>query len=132
MASKKFYESAELVFSVETADVYIRRHASSTGWTKTEWKCGDERSASDAYEKMEALGKAIKRALGQYEDGANSFDVRLVSEMRCEHCGSRWTEDSQDYNGGCCDADQAAEDARDEAYAAAAKAAKAPVTESAQ
>ena len=30
----------------------------------------------------------------------------------CASCGSRWTEDGDAYNGGCCKADQDAEDTR--------------------
>ena len=30
----------------------------------------------------------------------------------CSSCGSQWTEDGDAYNGGCCKADQAEEDAR--------------------
>lgn len=37
------------------------------------------------------------------------FDVesRLQSDAVCEHCRYRWTEDSADYNGGCCGKDEA-------------------------
>lgn len=113
MARQVFFESAELVFSIETKDGSRSSFSTSTGWTKREWKQGSDVSGSEAYEKMESLGKSIKRALGQYEDSAKDFEVRLVSEPRCEHCGSRWTEKSSDYNGGCCDADQSAEDERE-------------------
>ncbi len=33
-------------------------------------------------------------------------------DSRCEHCNSRWTEKRTDYNGGCCDKDEGAEEAR--------------------
>jgi hypothetical protein len=40
--------------------------------------------------------------------------VELVAEQEsvCGHCGSGWTEDDADYNGGCCDADQDAHESR--------------------
>jgi len=36
------------------------------------------------------------------------FDVEVVREYKgtCSHCGSRWTEDDPNYNGGCCHEDQ--------------------------
>ena len=37
-----------------------------------------------------------------------SIEVEHDQQYVCEHCGSDWTEDSNAYNGGCCDADQSA------------------------
>lgn len=45
-------------------------------------------------------------------DDVDSVAMRYDTDRVCEHCGSVWTEDSQSYNGGCCDKDEAAEDAR--------------------
>ncbi len=44
--------------------------------------------------------------------------VEHDAEPICCHCGSAWTEDRSDYNGGCCDKDEGAEDARLAAAAA--------------
>jgi hypothetical protein len=35
-------------------------------------------------------------------------EARVMSDQSaiCSHCGAKWTEESPDYNGGCCDADQ--------------------------
>lgn len=30
-----------------------------------------------------------------------------VYDFACKSCGAKWTEKSHDYNGGCCDADEA-------------------------
>lgn len=42
-------------------------------------------------------------------------DVYIESDVEyfCEHCGSVWTECGAQYNGGCCDKDQADQDARE-------------------
>ena len=46
-------------------------------------------------------------------------DVYIESDVEyfCEHCGSVWTECGAQYNGGCCDKDQADQDAREAAFA---------------
>jgi hypothetical protein len=47
------------------------------------------------------LQKQIKR----HVDSAGAV-VRFDTGFTCEHCGSNWTEDSDTYNGGCCDEDE--------------------------
>lgn len=111
MAKITKYEAAELVFTVPVEDGRSVRFTSA-GIVETCWKAGDEKSVSAAYGKATDLGTAVKKALGNYEDNLRNFDVRTTSEDVCEHCGSRWTEDSLYYNGGCCAKDQDAEDAR--------------------
>jgi len=34
--------------------------------------------------------------------------VDIPETWVCEHCGWEWTEESDTYNGGCCDADEQA------------------------
>lgn len=46
--------------------------------------------------------------------------VQSDSEHVCEHCGAAWSEAGADYNGGCCKADQDAQDAHDAAAVDAA------------
>lgn len=42
----------------------------------------------------------------RFLDGAMDIEAQL--RKSCEHCGHHWTEDSSTYNGGCCEADEAA------------------------
>lgn len=44
----------------------------------------------------------------RHVDNVDSAWVEFDQEALCEHCGSSWTEKSTTYNGGCCDADEAA------------------------
>lgn len=34
------------------------------------------------------------------------IEVRAQIDSKCEFCGSAWTEDDDQYNGGCCENDQ--------------------------
>jgi len=56
----------------------------------------------------------IAAAIRRHVDDVGS--VRVVRDSRdvCSFCGCDWTELSEEYNGGCCDEDCAAEDQRDE------------------
>ena len=54
----------------------------------------------------------------RHVDGIGRIDEACDTLDTCSHCGARWTEDSDYYNGGCCDADQEAQDARLSAAAA--------------
>ena len=38
--------------------------------------------------------------------------VEAETKSICEHCGNSWTEDSDEYNGGCCEKDQATQDVK--------------------
>ena len=42
----------------------------------------------------------------------HSVDIDFDSVPVCEFCGSRWTEDGDTYNGGCCHKDEVAEETR--------------------
>ena len=42
----------------------------------------------------------------RHVDGISNMEIVEDVECQCEHCGSDWTEDSDTYNGGCCDADE--------------------------
>lgn len=41
-------------------------------------------------------------------DDVGAVEIECDVEHVCEHCGGDWTEQSSDYNGGCCDADEEA------------------------
>lgn len=56
---------------------------------------------------LETLVEALKR-----HNDFESLAVRYDTDEVCAHCGRPWTEESTTYNGGCCDKDVEAEDAR--------------------
>lgn len=49
----------------------------------------------------------------RHVDGIDSAVIEYDTKHVCEHCGYQWTEISTEYNGGCCDADQQAQEARE-------------------
>ena len=55
----------------------------------------------------------IKRHVNDIDSAVIEYDTKLT----CEHCAYQWTEDSKDYNGGCCQHDQETQEAKE--YAAA-------------
>jgi hypothetical protein len=68
-------------------------------------------------EKQERQWKAWAREFEAFVRDHRSQDAVSLSVIRdtedqCEHCGSAWTEASATYNGGCCQKDMDAEDAR--------------------
>lgn len=56
---------------------------------------------------------AIAEQIRRHVDYTASVRVMFDQHPVCEHCGSHWTEDSAEYNGGCCDKDQEAQEARE-------------------
>jgi hypothetical protein len=54
----------------------------------------------------------ISREIERHVDGLRclSWEMRTAvvwdTVRFCEFCGNRWTEVSEDYNGGCCDEDE--------------------------
>lgn len=59
-------------------------------------------------ERCEEIVADVKR----HVDNAGYVSVECDVEYFCEHCGSAWTEASDDYNGGCCEKDEDAHAAR--------------------
>lgn len=57
----------------------------------------------DEQERCNEIANAIKR----HVDNVYSAEVKFDKGYVCGHCGKDWTEDSTEYNGGCCDADEA-------------------------
>ncbi len=49
----------------------------------------------------------VKRHVLPHFDGLAEVDTHMVEEAVCQHCNWRWTEDSPEYNGGCCAMDEA-------------------------
>ena len=59
---------------------------------------GYERWAHCSMNQCGEIASAIKR----HVDDVNSVSVEFDQSDVCEHCGNAWTENSRDYNGGCC------------------------------
>ena len=49
----------------------------------------------------------VKRHVLPHFDGSAEVYTHLIEDATCEHCNYRWTEESPDYNGGCCGKDEA-------------------------
>jgi hypothetical protein len=56
----------------------------------------------DYIDRCEEMIEQIKR----HVDDVDSAYVEFDQEFVCEFCGRDWTEDSDTYNGGCCDKDE--------------------------
>lgn len=67
-----------------------------------------ERLARDRMARCEEVAKDIKR----HVDNVRNCFIEFDQENVCEHCGATWTENSNTYNGGCCAADEGAEETR--------------------
>lgn len=55
----------------------------------------------DTVKRCEEIREQVKR----HVDYAEHVEIEQDAEYVCEHCGSSWTEDSDSFNGGCCDKD---------------------------
>ena len=69
-------------------------------WQKRE---GYARRGELARSVCEEIAKEIRR----HVDNVDEVSVISIDPV-CEHCGMVWTEDSREYNGGCCKEDEAA------------------------
>ena len=56
--------------------------------------------------------KEIEADIKRHVDNVGGVYVVSDNDPVCASCGSRWTEEGDTYNGGCCKVDQEAEDAR--------------------
>ncbi len=68
----------------------------------------------DEKERCEEIASAIKR----HTDNVAWTEIVFEQERLCSHCGATWTETSDTYNGGCCDADEQGHEAATAATAA--------------
>ena len=78
-------------------------------------------SVSDSFfgeskENIEAQYRArcheIAESVNRHVDNIGIAHVVFDTVATCKHCGHAWTEESNEYNGGCCAKDQDAEDLR--------------------
>ena len=62
------------------------------------WSRDEERIDSANREACRGIAEQVKRHI----DNIGSVQVLWDVEVTCSFCGSRWTEDSDTFNGGCC------------------------------
>lgn len=62
--------------------------------------------------RMQDACEDIVADIRRHVDDVGYVQIVCDQEQVCEHCGYRWSEESKDYNGGCCEKDEAAEEAR--------------------
>ena len=43
--------------------------------------------------------------IGRHVDDVESAYIQIDREYECSYCGAVWTEDDENFNGGCCDED---------------------------
>ena len=60
----------------------------------------------------ENICKEMVAEINRHVNNAQSASIVSDKDPVCSSCGRQWTEDGDAYNGGCCKADQEAEDAR--------------------
>lgn len=67
------------------------------------WIFNKSRKLEDALEQAcNSIVQQVKRHIDDVHSVSFVYDTRYA----CEHCGADWTEESKDYNGGCCDEDE--------------------------
>lgn len=66
----------------------------------------DSMISSNAELEYEKLCNEISNQVRRHIDGVGFVEVDFDREYVCEHCGYKWTEDGDKYNGGCCDKDE--------------------------
>ena len=72
------------------------------------WSYGPLREERELRDECQRLMAEIQR----HVDGILAVNDTYDTVHTCSHCGARWTEKGDTFNGGCCDADVADEDAR--------------------
>lgn len=68
----------------------------------TDWEEGGERLA------CEEIERGIRRHVDGIRDARGNPQVRVICDANntCEFCGYNWGEESESYNGGCCEEDR--------------------------
>lgn len=75
---------------------YVRTNAFNDSMREKDWESACEDIAEQIRRHVNGLPSYGKRGVSV------AWDV----EAFCEHCGSVWTEDDPNYNGGCCAKDE--------------------------
>lgn len=95
MAKKAFHSAYRVEVYPRRAGDYGYMHISSHAWT-----------AAQEREICERIAHEILRHVGKFEHDRGAVQLAHDTNYVCEHCGSRWTETSDTYNGGCCAKDE--------------------------
>lgn len=77
-------------------------------WAMLRRKDTDAAYAARLHQRRMDTANELVASIKRHCDLEGDVYVDTVREARCEHCGDAWTEASNVYNGGCCDADEAA------------------------
>ena len=80
---------------------------------KTNWRVEVEPEYprfADTPERIEASLRStcegILDSVKRHVDDVSYIYIKYDVERKCSYCGSPWSEDSDTYNGGCCDPDE--------------------------
>ena len=57
-------------------------------------------------EQAKVICKDLEAYIRRHCDDVQQVNLLYDIERSCVSCGGRWTEDSDTYNGGCCDEDE--------------------------
>jgi hypothetical protein len=76
--------------SVSRGFVYGRGEEAQRRWERDMQECCEE------------IASQIRR----HVDNVGSVQIECEQGDVCSYCGSKWTEDSDTYNGGCCEQDE--------------------------
>ena len=64
---------------------------------------GIKRSEEETISLCEEIARDILRHCDNLPTRGNrGVDIEWDDEKVCEHCGDKWTEEGDEYNGGCC------------------------------
>ena len=85
--------------------IYIRVDVSALNLLSSNYERGMRNRASE-------MADAIKLHLSREFPETRTVEIVEEIDAVCEHCERGWTEDDPNYNGGCCNKDVEAEDAR--------------------
>lgn len=66
------------------------------------------RTEQEVRSDLEKLRNAARTRLNKLDDELGSVRIQYEYEDVCSECGYIWTEESDTFNGGCCDADMKA------------------------
>lgn len=71
------------------------------------WILGRDITEKQIHQKWRDAANEVMEQIKRHVDGINRHgtEVKWDTRRECAACGSRWTEESDTFNGGCCDED---------------------------
>lgn len=80
---------------------------------------GTSETEEESTSRCESIAAKIERHVDGLPYRGAKTCIIWDTEYVCEHCGYRWSEDSEQYNGGCCtkDIDHQVEDTAEDSHA---------------